>query len=180
MLTRCPVAINSGLQRALLRQTHASCSPLSISGASAPGSAESGSNAPHRRFWPHRWWVHPPADQSGWQRLSDAGERYRVHQQTADRVFASCSHAASSAGYSRKERKPGMYGMVVAIRATLYSTSSSEGYFSSTIAARVTSPPCSNPTSAPPIYCGDPYPDDPRGSRMKPVLSVERVMTRDP
>ena len=35
----------------VLRQTQASCSPLSISGASAPGSLESGSNLPQSRFF---------------------------------------------------------------------------------------------------------------------------------
>ena len=37
--------------RVVLRQTQASCSPLSISGASAPGSLESGSNLPQSRFF---------------------------------------------------------------------------------------------------------------------------------
>lgn len=102
--TRWPVAINSGLQRAA--PDPCQFSSLSISGASAPSSAESSSELAAQSFFATPMvgtstnspkWLATPR-RRGW--------KYRDHPQ---RTIGFCEllHAASNAGYSRKEEKAG-------------------------------------------------------------------------
>src|SRR5690606_21340363 len=119
--------------------------------------------------------------QSGWRHLSDADGRYHAHPQTADRVFARVAPTRPAARDIRGRRESRGY------RAWWWRYA----------------PPCTPPAPAtgisappsplaslhrlaqtrhPPRQCiaEGPYPDDPRGSPMKPVRFAERVATRDP
>lgn len=154
MPTRWPVLINSGLQRTLLRQTRASCSFLSISGASAPG------HHPVRRFFhtavfsPPRW----SARRSSGQMAGDAqpprmGNTVPVNKQQVRFLRKLLPRRQQRRRFAKRE-KAGNIGHGGGDARHLILHQLQFRRVSSTIAARVTSPSCSNPTSAPPINTG--------------------------
>ncbi len=156
-----------------------SCSPLSISGASAPGSLESGSIYRRAVFSPRLSLAHPPANQVA----GDAKTARMRDPVTIDKHKSgfcdSISHAASSAGYSRKrenlECKAWWWRC-----GPLYTPQLKRGVFQQHHRRSRHFSALSNPTSAPAIRSGGSLSSRSSGSQKKPVQFVERVMTRDP
>ncbi len=157
--------------------TQASCSPLSISGASAPGSLEAVRIYRRAVFSPRQWSAHP-------QQTKVAGDAKTARMRdpvtitnTKSGFCDSISHAASSAGY--RGRKENLECKAWWWRCgPLLLHQLKRGVFQQHHRRSRHFPPCSNPTSAPAIRSGGSLSSDPRGSQKKPVQFVERVMTR--